>query len=107
MGKAGNLWAKKARAELMEKLGGACAWCGLSDPEELTFDCIIPQGDKHHRGSPQDRMCFYRKQHFDRGNVQILCAKCNSKKGDSITETNPPEMNWQHVGDFATNQNPF
>ncbi len=95
MGKAAKEWARRARANLMQELGALCKWCGTT--EDLTFDCIIPTGDAHHRGSTDQRMCFYRIQHRDWQNVQVLCASCNAKKSDSVSEVRP-EMNWQHLG---------
>ena len=91
-------WARKARASLMAELGGACAWCETN--EELTFDCIVPTGDDHHRGSTDQRMCFYRREHRERHNVQILCHKCNSTKGANVDNFYAPEMNWEHCGEL-------
>jgi hypothetical protein len=53
--------------------------CGTS--EALTFDCIVPQGDSHHRGSTDQRICFYRSE-MRLGNVQLLCLSCNCLKAD-------------------------
>ena len=76
-----KIWAKKARAHLMHVLGGRCMACGKTS--NLTFDCIKPQGHKHHEFSSDQAMCFYRKQ-WRMGNLQILCAHCNSVKGDRL-----------------------
>lgn len=92
-------WAVKARRDLMNLLGAQCAWCGTED--DLTFDCIEPTGDDHHRKSTDQRMTFYRHQHFDRGNVQVLCARCNAKKGDDVIKFPRFELNWSHLGEFA------
>ena len=77
MGKVQKEWARKARIELMMILGGYCV-CGADD--NLEFDCIIPQGDTHHKYDTSHRMSFYRRQHFQFKNLQILCAKCHNKK---------------------------
>ena len=90
-------WARKARAALMAELGGRCVWC--NDTEELTFDCIMPRGDGHHRGSTDQRMCFYRKEHREHRNVQVLCHRCNSRKADSVTNW-VPAMDWEHMGEI-------
>jgi len=66
----------------MDLLGGKCVKCGTRD--KLTFDCIIPQGDKHHKKDSSVRMSFYRWQHFNFGNIQILCEKHNALK--SLTD---------------------
>lgn len=79
-----KIWAVKARANLLAMLGGRCAECGTD--EALTFDCIMPQGDGHHRGSTDQRMTFYRRQHFEFSNVQVLCASCNARKGSEIPD---------------------
>ena len=79
MAKRQKEWARQARFELMFKLGGACSVCGTD--KELDFDCIIPQGDEHHKLDTERRVCFYRRQH-KAGNLQLLCRrnKCHSKK---------------------------
>lgn len=79
MAKRQKEWARKARFELMFKLGGACSVCGTD--KELDFDCIIPQGPAHHRDmDTSHRMSFYRRQ-FKQGNLQLLCRhKCHKKK---------------------------
>lgn len=70
--------ATQLRKRLMMILGGKCAQCGRT--ADLTFDCIKPTGDEHHRMNPLDRMHFYFQQtRF--GNVQILCWTCNVRKG--------------------------
>jgi len=59
-------------------LGNACSWCGSTT--DLEFDCIRPQGDKHHKVGSAARVCFYRKQHFEFGNLQLLCRACHELK---------------------------
>jgi len=80
-------WAIKARADLLAILGPVCAKCGATD--NLTFDCIEPTGDDHHRGSTDQRMLFYRKQHFQHDNLQILCDVCNGRKADDVIDFRP------------------
>lgn len=80
MSKRNKEWAKRARAALLDLLGGKCAYCGAT--EQLTFDCIEHQGHDHHARSTDQRMNFYRRQHYERGNIQILCLSCNGMKGD-------------------------
>lgn len=72
-------WAKRAYKNLMAILGNRCNYCCVET--NLQFDCIIPQGDRHHRMNTIGRIQFYRKQHFHFGNVQVLCEKCNARKG--------------------------
>lgn len=71
-------WAAKERERIMQILGKRCRRCGVDFC--LTFDCIKPTGDGHHRLSSVARMTYYREQ-FRRGNLQVLCSSCNSKKG--------------------------
>lgn len=63
----------------MEVLGAKCAQCHTT--ENLTFDCMVPQGHSHHGWSTDKRMTFYRSQHARR-NLQILCMSCNGFKGN-------------------------
>jgi len=78
MAKRQKEWARKAKFELLFKLGGACVECGTD--KHLDFDCIIPQGDAHHRLDTARRLSFYRRQHQE-GNLQLLCRhKCHKKK---------------------------
>jgi 5-methylcytosine-specific restriction endonuclease McrA len=78
MGVKQRIWAKKAKTDLVEGLGGACIRCGAG--EHLEFDCIVPRGDSHHRLSAADRVSFYRAEHFKHGNLQLLCRICHLKK---------------------------
>jgi len=70
-------WARRARTELLNALGAACAICGTT--QSLTFDCIRPQGHKHHTLDTSARMSFYRQQ-ANGGNLQVLCRSCNERK---------------------------
>ena len=86
MGKRQRAWAAQTREALFDKLGRWCRWCGTS--ENLTFDIITPtlegrKSDHHRRYDHSWRMSFYRRQ-LTAGNLQVLCARCNSAKGDSI-----------------------
>ncbi|MFO1487976.1 MAG: hypothetical protein U1F65_05825 [Verrucomicrobiota bacterium] len=99
MSKATKEWARKARRELLAELGAWCHWCHTT--ENLTFDCIIPTGDDHHRGSTDQRMSFYRREHREHNNVQVLCHNCNSRKGDDVIRFIKSELNWEHPGELA------
>lgn len=73
----------------MKELGGRCAQCGTE--EELEFDVIVPQNG-HQKWNTVRRMIFYRRQN-EKKNLQILCRRCNAKKGNKhpelALETNP------------------
>ncbi len=63
-------------------LGRFCNYCG--SVKDLEFDVIIPQGDPsghHSKMSSTSRAAFYKRE-FYRGNLQILCSKCNSGKNN-------------------------
>lgn len=79
MAKKQKQWARMQRLRLIHILGGRCAACGTD--EALTFDCIESRGDAHHRGSTDQRICFYRRE-MQAGNVQLLCHSCNALKAD-------------------------
>lgn len=70
-------WATKGMDSLRDALGAKCAQCGGSD--ELEFDCIIPQGDKHHKWETNRRYVFYKRQH-EQKNLQLLCRVDHEKK---------------------------
>ena len=74
--------ARKMRDELHSKHGRRCSMCGRSELEiKLHIDCIVPQGDEHHRKKGWAcRMRFYRKQDAI-GNIRLLCEECNARKG--------------------------
>lgn len=99
MSKRHKAWARQARAAILAKHGNRCRQCGrtqqdLNDefhthpdgtPKRgrpaviLELDCILPQGDEHHRMSTDQRATFYRRQDAE-GNLQLLCSKCHSEK---------------------------
>jgi len=70
-------WAHKTARSLRKALGFVCAKC--PQKRRLEFDCIIPQGHKHHRIGFTWRMSFYRQQ-FAAGNLQLLCKSCHASK---------------------------
>lgn len=78
MGQRQKQWARRRRQHLLLMLGGRCRTCGTR--EALTFDLISPGGDQHHRMEASTRCSFYSAE-MRRGNLQILCAVCNSIKG--------------------------
>ena len=91
-------WARRTRDTLLALMGGKCVWCGTV--ENLSFDCIMPQGSDHHRRHDwSTRMSFYKRQ-LEAGNLQILCVSCNSKKGSTVTQEARPAMNWEHLGEL-------
>jgi 5-methylcytosine-specific restriction endonuclease McrA len=68
---------KVIRERLFQELGRICAVCRQGGILEM--DCILPQGDQHHRFSASDRAFFYQRQ-FRAGNLQLLCPRCHAVK---------------------------
>src|SRR5271170_297973 len=84
-------WAKIEKLRMKFILGSKCVICGTFSC--LTFDCIKPTGHRHHKLGSVARVTFYREQ-MRRGNLQLLCSDCNSRKRDLpmeryITTVNP------------------
>lgn len=80
MAKRNKIKARALRSFLKHELGGVCKMAHKSNCKGvLTFDCIIPMGHDHHRGSTDQRMDFYIKQHL-KHNIQLLCEKHNAQK---------------------------
>lgn len=116
MSKYHKIWAKKRRRYIKGLLGYRCNLCGihellkedLLDPKTqkpilLVFDCIIAQGDKHHKGSTDQRMIFYWKQ-YKANNLQLLCEKCHDKKSSA----EHPQKDVSEFENFNDdNQDPF
>lgn len=94
MGQVQRRWAKFQRALITRLLGGRCAHCGEDDPKLLTFDCIQPKGDEHHKWKADKRITFYRIQ-MALDNLQLLCESCQTRKSefekrDIINEEDEP-----------------
>ena len=94
MSKRQKDWARRARAALIAKLGAKCANCGTT--KNLTFDCIKPQGHRHHTLDTATRMCFYRAQHAQ-GNLQVLCKNCNDTKDRPRMGKPAPSNRWKYA----------
>lgn len=76
-------WARRERDRLIDLLGSRCALCGSKRRNLLTFDCIVPQGDSHHKIEWSWRISFYRQQ-LQHGNLQLACESCNSAKSNRV-----------------------
>lgn len=88
MARAEKLRAKYLRTFLIELLGAKCAHCGTTI--KLEFDCIIATGDSHHKKDTSARISFYRAQLRGK-NLQLLCSKCNGRKGNGPDKLLHPE----------------
>lgn len=76
-------WARRKRIELALALGGRCRKCGATD--DLTFDCIKPKDEGHHKLSSVNRMTFYARE-ARAGNLALLCNLCNVAKSNKPAE---------------------
>jgi 5-methylcytosine-specific restriction endonuclease McrA len=71
-------WAKRKRAELIEKLGGCCVHCGST--RRLEFDHLEPRTWIARNLSQWGRMTRYIREAAE-GKIQLLCRRCNYRKG--------------------------
>jgi 5-methylcytosine-specific restriction endonuclease McrA len=91
MAKRQRDWARRATQALRVLLGGKCERCGST--KNLEFDVIVPDGSDHHRRYEWSwRLSFYR-YHLKADNLQLLCDKCNSHKGDEHHDYRQSELN--------------
>jgi len=77
LGARQKIWAKKARLQLIQQLGGACVRCGAK--RKLELDHIIPRDYKIEKYGSDRRISIYRREAAE-GKLQVLCAKCNKAK---------------------------
>ncbi len=70
------------RDSLHRKFKRRCRLCRRTHLEvKLHLDCIVPQGDEHHRKMGwRCRMRFYQQQD-KANNLGLLCESCNGRKG--------------------------
>jgi 5-methylcytosine-specific restriction endonuclease McrA len=80
MGKRQRAWARHKRAALVAALGGKCVKC--SSEEQLTFDHLYRRDWIACKVASDWRISIYYRE-WKNGLIQLLCAKCNSKKGPS------------------------
>lgn len=72
----------RVKAEGIEHYGGACAICGIDDPDVLTIDHIYDDGEKERRENRSSRDIWEHlvREGYPPGKYQLLCANCNLKK---------------------------
>lgn len=93
-------WAGRHKVALRRELGGKCALCGKGPKtRKLHFDVIVPvhPPDGHGKKLSWDQRIRYYKQHHERGNLRLLCATCNGRKGS--TEDKPYHARCRQPGD--------
>ena len=81
MSAQGKALARSRLAHLRAELGQRCIDCGRTD--DLTFDVILPLGDRHGDKSQDVRALIYVQEHA-KGNLARRCRSCNAKKGWSF-----------------------
>lgn len=73
-------WARVARVQLLEELGGRCERCWEDDRAVLEFDHISGRRSWSASGlSTDQRMIRYRRE-AKLGLLQVLCKGCNLDK---------------------------
>lgn len=85
MAKRQREWAARVRVQLIEKLGGKCVICGTC--YELEFDHKEPRTWNCKQVSSEYRITLYKRE-AEAGKIQLLCRKCNARKGEP--EPPPP-----------------
>ena len=92
--------ARRQRLEMIQRLGGKCVDCGTKgtkDPRKnpLEIDHIHGRDYDITKMDSSWRMVLYKREE-KAGLLQVLCKRCNGKKGDprskvkAETETNEP-----------------
>lgn len=75
-----KIWRKRARAKLIEQLGGVCA-CGST--ENLVFAHKVPLSEDmlswRSRIGANKRMTYYRRL-AKKGEIYLACQSCNMKQ---------------------------
>jgi hypothetical protein len=80
MGRRQTEWGVRARAALIQALGGKCEWCGEDDPNVLEIDHINGRDWVPSKVSSAHRVSIYRREARE-GKVQVLCDHCNNSIG--------------------------
>lgn len=73
-------YKKDLRIQCIEKLGGKCVGCGITDQTVLCFDHVNDDGQAE-RASGITKMRVQRKILEGSDQYQLLCFNCNLKKG--------------------------
>jgi 5-methylcytosine-specific restriction endonuclease McrA len=78
MAKRQRKWARRAYEKLILQLGGRCIECGSLSG--LSIDHINGKDWTAYKVEWSHRISIYRRE-ASQGLLQILCIKCNSRKG--------------------------
>jgi len=79
----GRNFQARLRREILARYGGACACCGETREEFLSFDHINGDGASHRReiGRGGFIMAVWIKKNGFPPTIQLLCYNCNCSKG--------------------------
>ncbi|MDE2103428.1 MAG: hypothetical protein KGL39_39670 [Patescibacteria group bacterium] len=70
------VYARKIRAELIDRLGGKCALCNETDPTKLQFDHINGRAYNPNQLSYGARLKRYERE-AELNLLRLLCESCN------------------------------
>lgn len=65
------------RLQVFTAYGARCVCCGETDTEKLTLDHITPRNGRRRRDPYKQAIA----QGFPRDKFQVMCRRCNSRKG--------------------------
>jgi len=78
-------WNKETLRKLIKEQSNRCSYCQADGNEtKLTLDHIVPKAMLLDMGLEK----FYE----DESNLEVLCSKCNSRKGSRLNFNNPKTM---------------
>lgn len=70
----------KLKSEVIQRLGGACACCGITELEFLSVDHVQGDGARHRATFTRGTGSLYRKvraEGYPEGRYRVLCHNCN------------------------------
>lgn len=77
--KNARLWESRRR-RVIERMGGICVHCGITEKEVLQIDHKIPLGTGMNRPTLAQLFPKILRGEYDMSNLQLLCANCHMKK---------------------------
>jgi hypothetical protein len=71
----------RQRSEMIVRLGGKCACCGITEQRFLSVDHINGDGNSDRKMFGRQARQAVKASGFDRAKYQVLCHNCNLAKG--------------------------